>query len=583
MFHDSKGMESRKRVLGIEGGGTKTDWVLLDGDRVVRDGALPAANLRLVTDTQLAQIFSVLPGDATHVGAFLAGCVTPEDHARLERLARTRWPDAEIAVGGDRESGFATAFGERDGILVIAGTGSAVTGRRGDSVERAGGWGHVLGDNGSGYALAMHALRRTLFQYDIAQEITSAAEGFLRALALNQLKDLVAWAATADKMAVATLAPVVFKCAKRGDAAMLAAVQNGARDLVQYTRVVARRLGLDSPEVRLMGGMFVHHPEYAGFFHDYLSDELPRAHVSVCAEAGALGAAWLAARGVTRRDERGRLLTDGEAAELSTAATEQVNPRSANLDRLSPLEMVDLFAAEERFVGEAVQKCRVEIAAGIELIAGALRSGGRLFYAGAGTSGRLGVLDASEIPPTFGAPPEMVQGIIAGGAPALHSPVEGAEDHAEAGALAVVERGVTERDVVCGITASGRTPFVLGALRKARELGATTILLSCNPERRATERFDVEIDLPTGPELVTGSTRLKAGTATKVTLNILSTCSMVLLGHVQGNAMVDVRATNAKLRDRAARLVMATRRCSHEEAVSLLEAHRWNVRECDGE
>jgi N-acetylmuramic acid 6-phosphate etherase len=324
----------------------------------------------------------------------------------------------------------------------------------------------------------------------------------------------------------------------------------------------------------------MHHPEYAGFFQDYLSDELPRAAVGVCADSGALGAAWLASRAEVRRDERGRLLTGGEVAELSAAATEQANPRSANLGAMTPLEMVDLFAGEERFVGAAVEKCRAEIAAGIAQITDALRTGGRLFYAGAGTSGRLGVLDATEIPPTFGAPPDKVQGIIAGGAAALYSSVEGAEDNAEAGALAVVERGVTSRDIVCGITASGRTPFVLGALRKARELRASTILLTCNPSRHRTEKWDVEIDLPTGPEMITGSTRLKAGTATKVTLNILSTCSMVLLGHTQGNAMVDVRATNAKLRERAVRLVMKACDCRHDEAAALLAARNWKVRDC---
>jgi N-acetylmuramic acid 6-phosphate etherase len=569
-----------RRVLGIEGGGTKTDWVLFDGDRIERSGVLPSANLRLATDEQLLQRFAALPSEVGHVGAFLAGCVTPEDRTRLVGLARSRWPEAGLAVGGDRESGFASAFCDRDGILVIAGTGSSVTGRCGEIIERAGGWGHLLGDNGSGYALAMQALRRTLFQYDISHEITPVAEGFLRALGLNQLKDLIAWAATADKISVATLAPVVFKCAKRGDAAMLAAVQQGARDLVQYTRVVARRLRLESPEVKLMGGAFVHHPEYVGYFRDYLSDELPRANVSICAETGAIGAAWLASRHAVQRDERGRCQVAADAEELSEAETERDNPRSANLDRLDPAEMVDLFASEERVVGEAIRSCRDGLADAIRLTADAMRAGGRLFYIGAGTSGRLGVLDASEIPPTFGAPDEMVQGIIAGGAPALLSAVEGAEDHAELGALAVVERGVRAGDAVCGITASGRTPFVLGALAKASELGATTLLLTCNPVRRRAGRFDVEIDLPTGPELITGSTRLKAGTATKVALNILSTCSMVLLGHVRGNAMIDVRATNAKLRDRAVRLVMAARACRYEEAVELLEAHRWNVREC---
>ena len=173
-----------------------------------------------------------------------------------------------------------------------------------------------------------------------------------------------------------------------------------------------------------------------------------------------------------------------------------------------------------------------------------------------------------------------MQGIIAGGATALHSAVEGAEDQAEAGALAVTERGVAASDVVCGITASGRTPFVFGALSRARELGAKTILLTCNPARSRTDdqRYDVAIDLATGPELVTGSTRLKAGTATKIALNIISTCSMIRLGKVRDNLMVDVHVSNAKLRDRAARLVSEVRGCSYDEARAALEVANWNVR-----
>jgi N-acetylmuramic acid 6-phosphate etherase len=190
------------------------------------------------------------------------------------------------------------------------------------------------------------------------------------------------------------------------------------------------------------------------------------------------------------------------------------------------------------------------------------------------------VLDASEIPPTFGAAPDLVQGIIAGGATALHSAVEGAEDQAEAGALAAIERGVTLRDVVLGISASGRTPYVLGALTQAREIGAKTILLTCNPRRRREAKLSwhIEIDLATGPEIVTGSTRLKAGTATKVVLNIISTCSMVRLGKVHENLMVDVRASNQKLRDRAIRLVRHLRGASDEEARAALEKTDWNVR-----
>jgi N-acetylmuramic acid 6-phosphate etherase len=302
--------------------------------------------------------------------------------------------------------------------------------------------------------------------------------------------------------------------------------------------------------------------------------------VAVCTQSGALGAAWLVSRVLPEsKPER----EEPDVAELAAAVTEQRNPRSAKMDELGTPELVDLFIREEEEVTRALGESRPELTAAVDLVSAALLAGGRLFYTGAGTSGRLGVLDASEIPPTFGAPPELVQGIIAGGVNALHSAAEGAEDQPEAGELAVAGRGVRAGDVVCGIAASGRTPFVLGTLRRARALGAKTILLTCNPARKRTEAWDVEIDLATGPELVTGSTRLKAGTATKVALNILSTCAMVRLGKVRGNLMIDVQATNAKLRDRATRLVSELRGCSYEEARARLAEAGWSVRAALGD
>lgn len=582
--------ESAGHVLGIEGGGTKTEWVLLSRAGVVLgSGSLPAANLRLAGDQALERIFEALPRSAPRVGVFLAGCVNATDRARLRRLAEKHWPRSQVVVGSDRDSGFATAFAGGDGITVIAGTGSAVTGRRGGRVEKAGGWGQMLGDKGGGYNLAVQALRLVLSHYDISHRVEPLGESILRKLCLSRLDELVSWAADADKMAVAKLAPVVFDAAKNGEPDMTAAVQNGAHILAQFTQAVAARLGFESgPEVKLLGGLFNHHPEYENLFKDYLSEILPNARVSLCAETGALGAAWLAARDGQEpacRDAAEAAavaeLAGLDTAELAAAATEQRNPASARMDELPPGELVDLFICEENRVAEALAAARGPISAAVELAGGALKKGGRLFYIGAGTSGRLGVLDASEIPPTFSAPPELVQGIIAGGARALHSAVEGAEDQPEAGALAVADRGVRAGDVVCGITASGRTPFVLGGLERARALGARTILLSCNPARtrRGNFSWDVEIDLPTGPELVTGSTRLKAGTATKATLNILSTCAMIALGKVRGNLMVDVHVSNAKLRDRAVRLVRHARGCSYEEARALLAEKNWRVRD----
>jgi N-acetylmuramic acid 6-phosphate etherase len=260
--------------------------------------------------------------------------------------------------------------------------------------------------------------------------------------------------------------------------------------------------------------------------------------------------------------------------------TELANPLAANFDQLSIESMVDLFISEEDEVARALSENRGNFCTAIALASEALKNGGRLFYVGAGTSGRLGVLDASEIPPTFGTEPEMVQGIIAGGEEAVFRAVEGAEDDREMGIRMLNERGLSAKDVVCGIAASGRTPFVLGALENAKALGATTILITCNPARLKATRFDAEIDLATGPEIIAGSTRLKAGTATKVALNIISTCSMARLGKVRGNLMIDLHATNDKLKERAVRMVCLLRRCEGEEARALLEKNAWQVRKC---
>jgi N-acetylmuramic acid 6-phosphate etherase len=237
--------------------------------------------------------------------------------------------------------------------------------------------------------------------------------------------------------------------------------------------------------------------------------------------------------------------------------TEQRNPRTEALDQLSLLELVQVMNDEDRRVPEAVGRVLPQIAQAVEGIAERLRRGGRLLYFGAGTSGRVGILDAVECLPTFNTPPEQVRGFIAGGPAALTRPVEGAEDDAEAGAADVRAAAVSAQDAVVGLTASGRTPYVLGAVRAARERGAFTAGVVCSVPSPLEPFVDVLIAPLVGPEIIAGSTRLKAGTAQKLVLNMLSTATMVQLGKVYGNLMVDVRATNAKLRDRAVRIVMA--------------------------
>ncbi|GAB4343855.1 MAG: N-acetylmuramic acid 6-phosphate etherase [Leptolyngbyaceae cyanobacterium] len=269
-----------------------------------------------------------------------------------------------------------------------------------------------------------------------------------------------------------------------------------------------------------------------------------------------------------------QIVTNGQwtvGQERGHLLTEQANPNSQNLDQLSPLELVDLFNQEDARVLEAIAGARLELAAAITRTAAALRQGGRLFYVGAGTSGRLGVLDAAECPPTFCTDPELVQGIIAGGAGALIRSSEDLEDRAEDGSAAIAHRHVTELDVVVGITAGGTTPYVQGALQAARQRGATTIFIACVPAEQVSAQVDIDIRLLVGPEVLAGSTRLKAGTATKLALNILSTGVMVQLGKVYGNRMVDVAVTNTKLHDRALRIICDLTDLSREEAGYLLE------------
>ncbi len=251
--------------------------------------------------------------------------------------------------------------------------------------------------------------------------------------------------------------------------------------------------------------------------------------------------------------------------------TEQVNPNSQNLDKLSCLELVELFNREDENAIASVASAKIKLAQAIERTAEALRHGGRLFYIGAGTSGRLGVLDAAECPPTFCSPPELVQGIIAGGAAALVKSSEDLEDRAEDGETEVAVRHVTELDVVVGITAGGTTPFVHGALQAASQRGATTIFIACVPVEQVRVDVDIDIRLLTGAEILAGSTRLKAGTATKLALNILSTGVMVQLGKVYGNRMIDVAVTNTKLRDRALRILQDLTSLNPEEAELLLD------------
>jgi N-acetylmuramic acid 6-phosphate etherase len=593
-----------ERILGVEGGGTKTAWVFVETVsganasawefRVLEQGKLPASNFRLTSPERLRAILAELPKRIDRAGVFLAGCGTEEDRCALKQMCLEIWPNAKIVTGSDRDSGLAAALDQGDGIVVNAGSGSSVTGRRGERIERAGGWGHILGDAGGGYFLSIHALRLVLREHDLGRSEMDFTAKILRVLSLNNLDELVRWVQTADKMELAMLAPVVFEAATAGDGRMMEIIEEGARVLCEYTEAVASRLHLLAPKVVLIGGLFQRDSIYTHAFRRRLKKNLPDARVTTAEGAPELGAAWLAAELGDHIAVREKLAR-GEIDSLAAALTEQRNPRSENLEKLSPREVVQLFVDEEKFVQDALRDAAADLTRAIEIVAEALRNGGRLFYVGAGSSGRIGVLDASEIPPTFGAPPDLVQGVIAGGVTALHRSAEAVEDDETAGALAMERRGVKDRDVVVGITASGRTPFVLGALSRAKSSGAKTMLLTCNPAVAggadaghsrspiSATTIDLVISLEVGPELLTGSTRLKAGTATKVALNIISTGAMIVLGKVRGNLMIDLHTTSTKLRDRAVRVVAELTQSDYDTARQKLESSGWNLREILGE
>jgi N-acetylmuramic acid 6-phosphate etherase len=611
-------------VLGIEGGGTKTTWARVAPDGSVRaHGAAGAGNTLLLDDAALKQLLESIAQaagrDVSAIGAAFAGCARPEEQRRVERVIRAAWPDVgTVRVMEDTRSVLAAAFGDEPGIVVIAGTGSNVAGQRSlaSPIEKAGGWGHLFADRGSAYDIARRGMEAVFARWDDERKITALGRAYLKAAKLRSLDELVPFLLRdTGKTAVAGYARCVFEAAARGDHDARTVLDEAVAALAKKAAAVAARLGTSPARVALSGGLFENQASYRDRFMRALTRLLPDAAVRRVETAGAVGAARVVsgARGDSEKTKRFSATSgnkkqrgvpppcgsggpaDGNktapATELkpiaeparlaafSAASTEQRNPRSRGLDRRTIPQLVDLFIREERRVESALADQRGAISRAAALVARKLRGGGRLIYVGAGTSGRLGVVDASEMPPTFNAPPEQVQAIMAGGAAAVFKSQEGAEDARDPAVAELRARRLSRQDVVCGIAASGQTPFVLAALVEARRVGAGAILLSCNPNRQLRVPVDVAIDLPTGPELVTGSTRLKAGTATKLVLNMLSTIAMVRLGRVQDNLMINVQATNDKLRARCVRLVGALAEVDAATAQRMLEANAWRVPE----
>ncbi len=593
--------------LGIECGATHSVALLAPGGNLPTFRAeFGPANIRLIEDAELVEHFTAIKSlqekavaPLTGIAIGMAGARTEADRHRIRAAAEQVWPSTPCYATNDLETALVAGESGKQGspvarILLLSGTGSCCFGRHPDgSTVRFGGWGHILGDKGSGYEIGLRGLKASVYFLDREGRWPLLGRLILEALQVNEPEDLIDWAKTAGKAEIAGLAQQVFAAAAKGDKAardiLTAAVESLAHDAVHCARRMVRA---GSPvEFIFAGSILLKQPAFAKRVASQLLELWPRASVTHLQRESVCGALELAVEhfGGGRDLPKAGAIQQVKLQERETALlpvsrglspTEQRNPRSTKLDRLPLSKAITLMIQEEGKVADALMKERRKIETAIKMVVSTFRRGGRLFYVGAGTSGRLGILDAVECPPTFRIPPHRVQGILAGGQSAIFKAVEGAEDSPSAGASAVDYRGVNQRDVVIGIAASGRTPFVWGALAEARKKGARTVLICFNPNLKIppANKPDLVIAVDVGPEVLTGSTRLKAGTATKVILNTLTTLAMVRMGKVVSNLMIDLNASNRKLRERAVRIVQAVTGADAIEALAALEKAKWIVK-----
>lgn len=594
-------------LLGIEGGGTRTTTLLVEDatDAALAEFTTGPGNLHLLPgealDAHLGEIRERLPRQPDRIGIGFAGVRSEGDRARLAAAVSRIWPGAPAVAGDDLLLALeATAWRPDCGaqVLLVSGTGSCCLGRnRTGDLVKVGGRGPVIGDRGSATDIALHALRSTVTLSDIHADWPALGADILHFLQMNEPESLIEWSMTASKTELAGLARVVFEAAAtRGDEIALAILKRAGDRLARDTVHCAARVAKRGTRVQfvLNGSVLLKNAVFCQGVVERIREAWPAGEIAPLARPGVWGAVALA-RGIGTDPGKSTFPRPVAARPPGTerglpqwkpvaaSPTEGRHPKSTNLSEMPIADAIRLFLEEDATIPAKVLAESDRIEWTVRRVAQAFAEGGRLLYCGAGTSGRLGVLDASECPPTFRSPAGLVQGIIAGGRAALWSPVEGAEDDSAAGRSAIRHRRVTEKDVVVGISASGHAPFLWGCLDEAKERGATTVLVSCNPGYRDHPLLDQSILPDTGPELLTGSTRLKSGTATKLVLNLITTLAMTRSGKVLGNLMIDLNPSNTKLRGRAARIVREITGAGEEEALAALEASGWVVRgACEG-
>jgi N-acetylmuramic acid 6-phosphate etherase len=578
-------------VIGVDVGKTKTTAVVLDpaGEILGQDhSSFPdyrSVDLTAVSDALVSAMQAAVRqagiglGQVKSVTWALAEGTRSKESRYLADLAAEILPGTPVGVVSNSVATLVGGSNAHRGIVLIVDTEMVAYGENGRGEHaQSGGWGHLL-DHGSTFALAREALAALAMAADNDRLSTTLTEHILQTLCIETPLDIPQWVYNPQRRTseIAELAPLVLAEAEAGDLMAVELVARGADALASAVETVAHRLGLqECPFPVVLSGRLL---TTSDFYRDVVTQSvltrLPGAWPILPKADAAVGAALIALESLGYPvNGESELHEDPAHAWVS----EQRNVLTRDLDLRTTQEIVGLMHAEDRRAVAAVDPVLPEIATAVDAIAVRMRQGGRLVYVGGGTSGRLGVLDASECPATFNAPPEQVIGVMAGGVQALLWDGERDEDDMEAGRQALRDLRVNSLDSVVGITVSGRTPFTLGAMEEARNRGAFTIGLVCNLPAPLAQMTDHVIAPLVGPEVLSGSTRLKAGTAQKLVLNMLSTAVMVRLGKTYGNLMVDVRQDNEKLRGRAQRIVAQICNVSQEEAAAALESTQGDLK-----
>lgn len=586
---DSNAAMSNKYVIGVDGGGSKTAAVILDnagnmlgravsGSSNYHNVGMRQAEKSLATVMDLAlQDAKVTLANVVSVTWALAGVDRPSERVLFSQLAAKILPDIPTRVENDAVAALVAGVGFQAGVALIAGTGMIAYGiNDAGNIARAGGWGYLI-DEGSGFQLVQSTLQQIARAFDAdARFDSNLTSVLLSETQTESIPDLLSWLYERKRPVreIATLAPAILNAAEQADQLAVAAVHEGAQALARVVQHVAHKLNFSGQfPLVFSGGLLVKSDFYRSLVVQSLRTLLPEVDIVVGKVDAAVGAAYLAwqAVGLT-------LQVPGHTEAPATDrvwTTEQQSVLTPDLHLYNTLSLSHFMHSQDKQAVAAVGATLPTITRAVESIIARVKRGGRIIYIGAGTSGRLGVLDASECPPTFSVPPEKVLGIIAGGPKALQNSIEGAEDDKVAGINDLEAHELSPLDSVIGISASGRTPYVLAALAHARQRGCLTIGLCTNKSDTLAQYSDFLISPLVGPEILAGSTRLKSGTAQKLVLNMLSTITMIQLGKSYRNLMVDVHASNSKLRARAIRIVAAACGLEPSSAKKLLL-------ECDG-